>query len=243
MAREVPARIKLRERRLAPTANGKTPNCEKSLHHWGESAILTHLGCLHSLVRMKGSDMRPLQQLSVFSVLILVISTGLLGADDRKLESGDQALPFKSTDLEGKPFSFEPDKSGRWTVLVFLRGYPGYQCPLCSKQVGELLAVAEDLSKARADVVFVYPGVNKELTAKAKEFLADRQLPTGFSMAIDQDYAVINAYRVRWQAPRETAYPATFVIDPTGVIRYAKISQTHGDRAPVKDVLSALGKP
>lgn len=187
--------------------------------------------------------MQPILQLIVFCFLILSISAGLSHAEDRKLESGDKALRFKCIDLEGKPFEFQPDQSGRWTVLVILRGYPGYQCPLCSKQVGELLAVADELSRARADVVFVYPGLTKELTAKGKEFLADRQLPTGFSMAIDQDYEVVKAYRVRWQAPRETAYPATFVIDPTGVIRYAKISQTHGDRAPVKDVLAALGKP
>ena len=128
-------------------------------------------------------------------------------------------------------------------MLVFLRGYPGYQCPLCSKQVGELLAIAPQLSDARADVVFVYPGVAKDLTAKSKEFLAEKQLPTGFNLVVDKDYEVVNAYRLRWQAPRETAYPSTFVIDPTGVIRYAKISQTHGDRAPVKEVLAALGKP
>lgn len=163
--------------------------------------------------------------------------------EERKLESGDKAIAFKSTDLEGKSFEFQPDKSGRWTVLVFLRGYPGYQCPLCTRQVGELLAKSDDLASLRADVVFVYPGVSKDLTAKSKEFLADKQLPTGFTMVVDQDYEVVNTYRLRWDAPRETAYPSTFVIDPTGVIRYAKISQTHGDRAPVKEVLAALGKP
>ncbi len=62
-------------------------------------------------------------------------------------------------------------------------------------------------------------------------------------MVIDRDYQVVNAYHLRWEAPNETAYPATFVIDPTGVIRYAKISQTHGDRAAVQEVLAALGKP
>lgn len=178
-----------------------------------------------------------------FCCLLLANHVDSSQADERKLESGDKALAFKSTDLEGASFEFQPDKTGRWTVLVFLRGYPGYQCPLCTRQVGELLAKADDLSGARADVVYVYPGVSKDLSAKAKEFLADKKLPTGFTMVVDQDYKVVNAYRVRWEAPRETAYPSTFVIDPTGVIRYAKISQTHGDRAPVKDVLAALGKP
>ena len=176
----------------------------------------------------------------IFS-LIPAIHVDAVQADERKLESGDKALAFKSTDLEGKAFEFQPDKTGRWSVLVFLRGYPGYQCPLCNRQVGELLAKAKDFANARADVVFIYPGVSKELTEKAKEFLADKQLPTGFSVVVDQDYEVVKAYRLRWEAPRETAYPSTFVIDPTGVIRYAKISQTHGDRAPVKEVLDALG--
>lgn len=164
-------------------------------------------------------------------------------ADERTLESGDKARAFKATDIKGESFEFQPDKTSRWTVLVFLRGYPGYQCPLCTRQVGELLAKSKELADARADVVFIYPGVAKDLTAKSKEFLADKQLPTGFTMVVDQDYEVVNTYRLRWNAPRETAYPATFVIDPTGVIRYAKISQTHGDRAPVKEVLAALGKP
>lgn len=180
--------------------------------------------------------------LALFFFLSLYFVGLSVQADERKLESGDVAVPFKTTDLEGQPFEFEPSKTGRWSVLVFLRGYPGYQCPLCTRQVAELLTKKEELAATRADIVLVYPGVNKDLTEKSKEFLADAQLPSGFKLVVDQDYKVVNAYRVRWQAPRETAYPSTFVIDPTGTIRYAKISQTHGDRAPVKEVLEALGK-
>lgn len=174
---------------------------------------------------------------------LAVNMAGSVRSDERKPESGDKAIAFKTTDLEGKTFEFQPDKTGRWSVLVFLRGYPGYQCPLCKRQVGELLSKADELANARADIVFVYPGVTKELTDRSKEFLAQTKLPTGFTLVIDRDYEVVNAYHVRWEAPRETAYPSTFVIDPTGIIRYAKVSQTHGDRAPVKEVLAALGKP
>ncbi len=162
-------------------------------------------------------------------------------ADDRRPEGGDKAIPFKATDIEGKPFEFEPDKSGRWTVLVFLRGYPGYQCPLCTRQVGELIGKAKELEDARADVLFVYPGVAKDLTDKSKEFLANLQLPPTFKLVTDQDYKAVNAYKIRWEAPRETAYPSTFVIDPTGVIRYSKVSETHGGRAPVSEILQTLG--
>ena len=44
-----------------------------------------------------------------------------------------------------------------------------------------------------------------------------------------------------WDAPRETAYPSTFVIDQGGVIRFAKVSKSHGGRAATGEVLKALG--
>lgn len=31
---------------------------------------------------------------------------------------------------------------------VVLRGYPGYQCPLCTRQVGELIGKADEFKKA-----------------------------------------------------------------------------------------------
>ena len=202
--------------------------------------------------------MRTKQRLKPSTTYVLVISlltaglftnnflaVKLLGqerkAESRKLESGDKAIAFKGLDADGLAFEFEPEKSGRWTVLVFLRGYPGYQCPLCSRQVGELIGKADEFGAARTDLLFVYPGVAKDLNAKSKEFMAGKLLPPNFKMIVDSDYKIVNAYRLRWEAPRETAYPATLVIDPTGVVRYTKISETHGDRAPVKDVLNAIG--
>ncbi len=178
-------------------------------------------------------------------VIFCWLSVNLLGQEQkeqgRRIESGDNAVAFKGVDWEGQPFEFEPGKSGRWTVLVFLRGYPGYQCPLCSRQVAELIRKAEELSTARGDVVLVYPGVAKDLTVKAKEFVADNSLPANFKLIVDSDYQIVRTYKLRWEAPRETAYPATLVIDPTGVVRFTKISETHGDRAEFKDVLNALG--
>jgi hypothetical protein len=47
---------------------------------------------------------------------------------------------------------------------------------------------------------------------------------------------------LRWNQPRETAYPATFVIDKGGIVRFALVSMTHGGRSKAGDVLEALGK-
>lgn len=43
-------------------------------------------------------------------------------------------------------------------VLVVLRGYPGYQCPICTRQVADLRRNADEFAKLGAKVVLVYPG-------------------------------------------------------------------------------------
>lgn len=59
-------------------------------------------------------------------------------------------------------------------------------------------------------------------------------------LVTDPDYIFTNSWGLRWDAPRETAYPSTFVIDRKGVVRFTKISKTHGDRANPADILKAV---
>jgi peroxiredoxin len=127
-------------------------------------------------------------------------------------------------------------------VLVVLRGFPGYQCPLCSRQVGELRSKAEEFVKLGAKVVLVYPGPGPlaSLREKAKEFLEGTELPKPFYYMVDPEYAFTNAYELRWDAPAETSYPSTFVLDTKRVVKFRKISQSHGDRAPTNEVLASL---
>jgi len=47
---------------------------------------------------------------------------------------------------------------------------------------------------------------------------------------------------LRWDAPRETACPATFVLDEKGVVCFAKISHTHGDRTQASEILAEVKK-
>ena len=58
----------------------------------------------------------------------------------------------------------------------------------------------------------------------------------------DPDYVFTNAYGLRWDAPQETAYPATFVIDRGATVRFAQVSIGHDGRALATDVLKALEK-
>ncbi|MEZ6032585.1 MAG: redoxin domain-containing protein [Planctomycetaceae bacterium] len=177
----------------------------------------------------------------LLAIIVLSGCSGIVVATEKQPPAvGDAApqLELKSYDT-GTVKLDEAIQTGPVVVIV-LRGNPGYQCPLCTRQAGQFIAAAKDFSAAHATVVMVYPGPEAELEVKAREFLNDTKLPDGFQLVIDPDYTFTNAWHLRWDAAKETAYPSTFVVDKAGKIRFAKISKTHGDRAPVADVLKAL---
>jgi peroxiredoxin len=75
----------------------------------------------------------------------------------------------------------------------------------------------------------------------AKEFLEKQaELPANIVLVTDPDYTVTNRYGLRWDAPHETAYPSTFVLDKKGVVVFEKISHSHGDRLSAEDALDHL---
>lgn len=176
-----------------------------------------------------------------FATATLLIATALPGcfaAGGPKV--GDEAKDFELKNLDGTSVKLSTLADGKPVVLVVLRGYPGYQCPLCTKQVGELLGKADDIKKAGAKVVLVYPGPAADLTTHAKAFLAGLTVPAHFTILTDPDYSFTNAYGLRWNAKNETAYPSTFVLDAKRTITFAKVSTGHGDRANTDDVLKAI---
>jgi peroxiredoxin len=120
-----------------------------------------------------------------------------------------------------------------------LRGWPGYQCPLCTRQVHEFVQQAKSLSD-KARVLMVYPGPAENLKAHADEFLRDKQWPKEFLFVTDPDYAFTKAYGLRWDAKGETAYPSTFIVDTKSKVRFAKISKSHGGRSSAGEVGKTL---
>lgn len=123
-------------------------------------------------------------------------------------------------------------------VLIVLRGWPGYQCPICTKQVAEFIAEADALRSAGVQVLLVYPGPAEKLKQHAAEFAGAKNLPEGFTLVLDPDYAFTNAYGLRWNAAKETAYPSAFVVDQKNVVCFAKVSKSHGGRATSTEVLA-----
>jgi peroxiredoxin len=133
------------------------------------------------------------------------------------------------------------EQRGRGLVLVLLRGYPGYQCPYCVRQVHDFVEHASDFAAKNTRVLLVYPGPPADLDQHAKEFLEKQaDLPANVVLVTDPDYRVTNRYGLRWDAPHETAYPSTFLLDKKGFVVYEKISHGHGDRLSAQDALDHL---
>ncbi len=169
--------------------------------------------------------------LGLASALVLIAAAPRLG---------DVAADFTLKTPGGEPVRLSALVERGPVVLVVLRGWPGYQCPICTRQVAELVGKSEELDAANARVVLVYPGPSDGLKGHAEEFARGKSLPANFHFVVDPDYAFTKSYDLRWDAPGETAYPSTFVIDRRGRIVFAKTSRTHGDRARAGEIVGAL---
>jgi peroxiredoxin len=155
---------------------------------------------------------------------------------------GEKAPDFKLSTPEGKAVRLSDVISKGPVVLVVLRGYPGYQCPYCNRQVQDFIQKSQGFVDAGTHVVMVYPGPAQDLGAKANEFLADKKLPDSFDLVLDPGYELTNMYGLRWDAPHETAYPSTFLIDRQGVVFFSKIVKEHGGRTSAGEILDAMPK-
>lgn len=153
---------------------------------------------------------------------------------------GDTAPDFTLTSIVDVSTTLSELTDQGPVVLLVLRGYPGYQCPICTRQVGDYIRHAEAFAERGAKVVLIYPGPSDELKQRAEEFLGDDTLPDNFTFLLDPDYTFTNLYNLRWDEERETAYPSTFIIDTARTVTYEHISHSHGDRTKAEDIIEKL---
>jgi len=124
---------------------------------------------------------------------------------------------------------------------LYCRGFPGYQCPYCQKTGARFHPACGQICGAWRPGAPHIPGPPADLDQHAKEFLSKQDpLSANLDLVIDPDYAVTNQYGLRWDAPHETAYPSTFLIDRQGVVFFRRISHSHGDRTSAEDILADL---
>lgn len=151
---------------------------------------------------------------------------------------GRPSARFALKTMDGQTVRLSELTSKSKVVLIELRGWPGYQCPLCTRQVHDYVRNAEKFQGVQ--VLMVYPGPADDLKAHAAEFLQDKNWPKDFLFVMDPDYSFTKAYGLRWDAAKETAYPSTFIIDTDNKVRFAHVSRQHGDRVGSEEALKAL---
>ena len=155
---------------------------------------------------------------------------------------GEKAPDFTLGQIDGTKLTLSAELKSGPVVLIVGRGWVGYQCPFCNRQFGDFLKAARDIEAAGARVIWVYPGPAEDVQKRAQEFAAGKPFPANFRFVLDPNYAFTLSYHLRWDAPQETAYPSTFVIDRSGIVRYALVSTSHGGRASAADVIAELRK-
>lgn len=153
---------------------------------------------------------------------------------------GDTAPDFSFTTLDGRSISLSESLRDGPVLLVILRGWVGDQDPTSTRQLRDLLVRARDLSDSDSRVILIYPGPPDQLAAHVSAFIGGFHLPDGFVVALDPGYVFSRTWHLRWDAAGETVYPASFVISKDAIIRFAKISRSHGGRASAGELVEAV---
>ncbi len=180
--------------------------------------------------------------LSLLLPFFMIASANPLAVVSSPPAVGDIAPEFTLATIQGNKVRLSELTAKSPVVLVVLRGFPGYQCPLCNQQVHSYLKQSQEFANVGVRIVMVYPGPAENLGDRANEFLKDKKLPDNFDLLLDPGYEFTNLYGLRWDAPKETAYPSTFLIDQKGIVFFAKVSKTHGGRASAAELMEALAK-
>ncbi len=182
-------------------------------------------------------------QMPLNFALVMTLAGGLLAPAAQMPSIGEKAPDFVLESARGQQARLSELYAQSSVVLVVLRGFPGYQCPFCQRQVADYAARAKSFADSGVKVVFVYPGPPDTTKDRARSFLEGKEFPQEFEMLLDPGYAFTNQYGLRWNAERETAYPTTMFIRKGGTIVFVKSAVLHGGRTTAAEMLELLPKP
>ena len=128
------------------------------------------------------------------------------------------------------------DLSEMWAkqkvVVVFYRG--GW-CPHCAKQLGELQANQKQFAQAGAIIL----GISSDSVEDANK--TRDKLGLNFELYSDPQLTVISKWGVE-DVGANIARPATFIVEPGGMITYRKIGKSPADHASIAELVTAVEK-
>lgn len=167
------------------------------------------------------------------------------------LGEGDEAPMFELPDAFGNVVALANLIEPGPAIVSF---YRGSWCPFCNLELNALQRELEPVEAAGATLVAISPNKPDEsLDLVEKSHLTfpvlsdhDNEVAKRFGLVYEMEAGMVEYYRKigrdvakmndseRWELP----VPATYVIDQTGVIRYAFVDLNHRVRAEPADVVA-----
>ena len=167
------------------------------------------------------------------------------------LRVGDTAPMFTLPDAHGNEVSLAAVLEGGPAIVSF---YRGAWCPFCNLELRALQREMEKISAAGVTLVAVSPNVpDASLELIDKHDLtfpvlsdAENVVAKQFNLVYTMDPALVDYYKnmdrnidqMNGSAVWELPIPATYVIDQSGVIRFAFVDLNHRVRAEPADVVA-----
>jgi peroxiredoxin len=176
---------------------------------------------------------------TVRTVLLLALASTLVAACERLpiredpavpvgTEIGERAPPITGTAADGRPFDFRPDNRTA-TVLVF---YRSYHCGLCRERLREIEQHLDEYRAVRAHVIAVSPDSLPLVRRAAEELGLTYPL-----VAADPD--ALGEWDVFGNG-EPLSLPASYLLDPRGVVTYRHVGRNAADRASDLELLATL---
>ena len=195
-----------------------------------------------------------MKSIKFFILIIMAVSTlaGNAQNAEQGIRAGDKAPDFTLRDQKGDEVNlYQLLKKGP----VVLKWYRGGWCPLCNLELKNLADRTAEINQLGATLVAISP----ELPDKSLSTIEKNNIP--FTVVSDANNEVGRKYDLVYKLDDETAnryessfglsqyngnsnaevpLPATYIIDQSGIIRYAFVNPDYKKRANADDVLMNL---
>lgn len=143
---------------------------------------------------------------SSLRLLVLLASLLFFPGLSPAVQQGQQLVPFKGTDMEGKPFDLAQSIGSKPVMLIFWASW----CPTCATEVPKVNRLAQKYGGRGMEFVAVNVGFNDSVE-RAQAFIrkTGMQYPALFdgSGTITQPYALLGV-------------PTVIIADKKGVVRF-----------------------
>jgi peroxiredoxin len=198
---------------------------------------------------------RPiLMMIRTFLALFLFIFAALASAPTKPLEEGDPIPDVVLRSDTDQELSLRKLVSEKPAVLIFYRG--GW-CPFCTRHLAELAAIEKDLLAAGVQLL----AISMDQPSKLREVPNREQL--GYRLLSDQDATTAKAFGIAFQVEDATvklykdsfnidleaasgrthhtlAHPAVYIVDTSGVIRFAHVNPDYKVRLEPAKILDVV---